>query len=72
MSDDQSSRFVTAVNQAIADLGLAPEDAAATLAGCYAEAARAAWGAERAATQTYILSLALAKRAGIELPTAIH
>jgi hypothetical protein len=44
---------------------LTTEEAAALLIGCASEAAAAAWGAHKAAMQIYLLSLQLAKCAGI-------
>jgi hypothetical protein len=72
MTDKQNAAFVNAVNEVIASVGLAPGDAAALLGGAFAEAAEKAWGAERAAHESYLLALRLARKAGVPLKTAIH
>ena len=64
MTDDQIAKFVATVNDAIADSGMTPDEVVGVLAGIYAEAATAAWGPVKAAQQTYVLALRLARRAG--------
>jgi hypothetical protein len=65
MPDDQKiAAFTAAVHAAGADM--TPDERAAVLGGLYAEASVTARGPRRAAEECYLLSLELARRAGIK------